>query len=64
MILTYTLLESIVEYDLIRMGLEQESFVVTFAYKVSCWPLFESASADDKVVLVLHHVQSRFLVAH
>ena len=46
------------------MGLEQESFVVTFVYIVSCWPLFESASAEDKVVLVLHHVQSRFLVAY
>ncbi len=55
-ILTITLLEPIVEYDLIRIGLEQESFVVTFAYIVSCRPLFECASTEDVVVLALHHV--------
>jgi hypothetical protein len=58
------LLESIVEYDLIRMGLEQERFVVTFLYLVSCWPLFKSASAEDVVVLVLDDVQSRLFAAH
>ena len=45
------------------MGLEQKSFVVTFAY-ISCWPLFESASADDVVVLVLDDVQSWLFAAH
>jgi hypothetical protein len=46
------------------MGLEQERFVVTLQFLVSCWPLFESASADDVVVLVLHDVQSRMFPAH
>ena len=59
-----TFVKSIVEYDLIRMGLEQESFVVTFVYTDSCWPLFESASADDVVVLVLDDVQSWLFAAH